>query len=214
MIHNISEVINRRRFNSSQLFTALLLLLVIAGCVEKVSAGTDTSSIDQVNVDEIDVGEETGVSLPSLPANKERIANSVSSMSKIELSTYDLVNRYRKTRNLEPLTADFDIAAQAKAHSEEMARQSNMSHAGFKDRVNSVSKTIVYRKASENVGYSRGYREPVLIVIEDWIGSLRHRKNILGSYDLTGIGVARSNQGVYYFTQIFVRKAWYVKDAD
>ncbi len=36
-----------------------------------------------------------------------------------------------------------------------------------------------------------------------WLRSPGHRENIEGAYDLTGIGVARSRQGVYYFTQLF-----------
>jgi uncharacterized protein YkwD len=87
-------------------------------------------------------------------------------------------------------------------------------HEGFNDRVQSVSKEIVYRSAAENVGYSVGYAQPEAIAVEDWIGSPGHQKNMVGRYDLTGIGSAKNAKGETYFTQIFIRKAWYVKDAD
>lgn len=135
-------------------------------------------------------------------------------MNSIELATYNLVNKYRQSRNLPPLVADPDISAQAKAHSEQMARSGNMSHEGFNDRVASVAKTIVYRNAAENVAYNMGYGQPDLVAVQGWIESPGHKKNMVGQFDLTGIGVARGARGEYYFTQIFIRKAFYVKDAD
>ncbi len=131
-----------------------------------------------------------------------------------ELAILNRVNQYRQSKNLPPLTIDPIISAQAKAHSEKMARVGKIGHEGFNDRVQSVSKEIVYRSASENVGYSVGYAQPEAIVVEDWIGSPGHQKNMVGRYDLTGIGSAKNARGEIYFTQIFIRKAWYVKDAD
>jgi uncharacterized protein YkwD len=131
-----------------------------------------------------------------------------------ELAILNRVNQYRQSKNLPPLTIDPIISAQAKAHSEKMARVGKIGHEGFNDRVQSVSKEIVYRSASENVGYNVGYDRPEAIVVEDWISSPGHQKNMVGRYDLTGIGSATNTKGEIYFTQIFIRKAWYVKDAD
>ena len=135
-------------------------------------------------------------------------------MNSSEQSIYDRVNRYRQSQNLPPLTIDPIISAQAKAHSEKMARVGKIGHEGFNDRVQSVSKEIVYRSASENVGYNVGYDRPEEIVVKDWIDSPGHHKNMIGRYDLTGIGSAQNARGETYFTQIFIRKAWYVRDAD
>ena len=135
-------------------------------------------------------------------------------MNSSERSIYNRVNQYRQSQNLPPLTIDPIISAQAKVHSEKMARVGKIGHEGFNDRVQSVSKEIVYRSAAENVGYSVGYAQPEAIAVEDWIGSPGHQKNMVGRYDLTGIGSAKNAKGETYFTQIFIRKAWYVKDAD
>ncbi len=135
-------------------------------------------------------------------------------MSSSERSIYDRVNQYRQSKNLPPLTIDPIISAQAKAHSEKMARVGRIGHEGFNDRVQSVGKEIVYRSAAENVGYSVGYAQPEAIAVEDWIGSPGHQKNMVGRYDLTGIGSVKNARGETYFTQIFIRKAWYVRDAD
>jgi uncharacterized protein YkwD len=135
-------------------------------------------------------------------------------MNRMELAVYDYVNKYRQSRNLPPLVVDPAISAIAKAHSEQMARTSNMSHDGFNERTDSVSQTIVYRSAAENVGYNMGYAQPETIVVHDWIASPGHQRNLVGHYDVTGIGVVKNDKGEYYFTQLFIRKAYYVKDAD
>jgi uncharacterized protein YkwD len=150
---------------------------------------------------------------PQTPAVK-RPATPAPVMNSIELETFNLVNKYRQTHNLPPLVVDPAISAEAKAHSEQMARSGHMSHDGFNERVTSVSKTIVYRKAAENVAYNMGYGKPDLVAVQGWIESPGHKRNMVGPYDLTGIGVAKNGRGEYYFTQIFIRKAFYVKDAD
>ncbi|MCY7336127.1 MAG: CAP domain-containing protein [Chamaesiphon sp.] len=147
-------------------------------------------------------------------ANRNLQSTRTPAMNSSELTTYNLVNRYRQSRNLPPLVADPAISAQAKAHSEEMARSSTMSHDGFNQRADSVSKTIVYRSAAENVAFNAGHGQPELVAVKGWIASPGHQRNMRGQYDLTGIGVAQNAKGEYYFTQIFIRKAWYVKDAD
>lgn len=155
----------------------------------------------------------TAGSTPS-QANRNLQSTPIPAMNSLELTTHNLVNRYRQSRNLPPLVADPAISAQAKAHSEEMARSGNMSHDGFNQRADSVSKTIVYRSAAENIAFNAGHGQPELVAVKGWIASPGHQRNMRGQYDLTGIGVAQNAKGEYYFTQIFVRKAWYVKDAD
>ena len=57
---------------------------------------------------------------------------------------------------------------------------------------------------AENVGYNMGYSDPAGRVVERWLNSPGHKKNIEGNYNLTGIGVIQADQVTYYFTQIFV----------
>lgn len=138
----------------------------------------------------------------------------VSETSNLEKSVFEQINRYRALKNLPPLTVDPAVAAIAKRHSDEMARTGNMSHEGFSERAESVAKTIVYRTTAENVAYNMGYAKPDAAAIQGWIESPGHHKNLIGRFDLTGVGVSKNAKGEYYFTQIFVRKAWYVKDAE
>ena len=155
----------------------------------------------------------TARSTPNQP-NRNLQSTSTPVMSSLELTTHNLVNEYRQSRNLPPLVADPAILAQAKAHSEEMARSGNMNHDGFARRADLVSQTIVYRSVAENVAFNGGHGQPDRVAVQGWIASPGHQRNMLGQYDLTGIGVVKNAKGEYYFTQIFIRKAWYVKDAD
>lgn len=176
--------------------------IAIIGMVEKAQA--DDKIIISANTP----------SRSSQVSNRQATANPNSAMDSLELSVYKQVNQYRQSKNLPPLTIDPAISAQAKRHSDNMARSGNMSHDGFHERAESVAQTIVYRNAAENVAYNMGYARPDAEAIQGWIESPGHHRNLVGRFDLTGIGVSRTAKGEYYFTQIFIRKAWYVKDAD
>jgi uncharacterized protein YkwD len=125
----------------------------------------------------------------------------------LELAIHAQINRYRQSRNLPPLAFDPTISAHAKAHSEAMAKMSNLNHDGFNERLDSVAETINYKSAAENVAVNQGYPHPDLTAVQGWIDSPGHHQNIIGNYNLTGIGVAQNSKGEYYFTQIFVRKS-------
>jgi uncharacterized protein YkwD len=122
-------------------------------------------------------------------------------MNSLELGVYDRINQYRQSLNMPPLGIDPIVSAQARAHSEEMARTGN-----FKHRVESSAQKLAYPSAAENIATSRGYRQPDLIAVQDWIASPKHQRNAIGRYNFTGIGVAKNAKGEYYFTQIFIRK--------
>jgi uncharacterized protein YkwD len=179
-------------------------LMTVIGVITTARAEVSTS----VPTEEPEQTEQQSSTPKSSPSTPPAVIGSS------ELAILNRVNQYRQSKNLPPLTIDPIISAQAKAHSEKMARVGKIGHEGFHDRVQSVSKEIVYRSASENVGYNVGYDQPEAIVVQDWIGSPGHHKNMIGRYDLTGIGSAKNARGEIYFTQIFIRKAWYVRDAD
>jgi uncharacterized protein YkwD len=141
---------------------------------------------------------------PTRVPKYRKSSSSKFAMNPLELSIHDRVNQYRQSQNLPPLTFDPTISAQARAHSLKMATTSHLSHDGFKERVNVVAKTIAYRGAAENVAYNMGHTHPDETAVKGWIKSPGHQVNMVGAYDLTGIGVAQNSQGEYYFTQIFI----------
>lgn len=123
----------------------------------------------------------------------------------IERRIHDLVNEYRAANGLQPLVWNEAISYQALLHSEKMATKGvAFSHAGFEGRAAAIARFLPYRDCAENIGLNLEYADPALKFVEDWIQSHGHRKNLEGRFNLTGIGVARSEDGTYYATQIFV----------
>jgi len=93
------------------------------------------------------------------------------------------------------------IEQQALAHSYSMAAAGVISHDGFQARVDNIAAKMTVSSAAENVAY--GQTSPKQVVC-DWLDSPGHRANISGNYSKTGIGVTKSKNGIYYFTQIFI----------
>jgi uncharacterized protein YkwD len=117
------------------------------------------------------------------------------------------VNEFRRSQGLKPLELDPIISAQARAHSGRMARNGEpISHRGFDERMKEIGKKLAFRTAAENVATNFGYENPGSRAVEGWKNSPGHRKNMLGDFTLTGIGVARTREGVYYYTQIFLKR--------
>lgn len=126
----------------------------------------------------------------------------------LESRMLQLVNDHRRTLGLAPLVHDARIAAFARRHSKDMAEgRVPAGHEGFEARQRDLSKVIPMRGIAENVGVN-GYprSDTARAVVAGWLKSRGHRNNIEGRYDLTGVGIAQDARGVYYYTQIFVRR--------
>ncbi len=116
-----------------------------------------------------------------------------------------LVNKYRVSQHLKPLKDNAIIAKEAEIHSKNMANGSvAFSHDGFDNRVDRIRNKVkdAYEFA-ENVAYGPKTAQKV---VDNWLASPGHKKNIEGDFNLSGIGVAQNNSGRIYFTQIFAKK--------
>lgn len=114
------------------------------------------------------------------------------------------INEYRKNHRLPPLTMDNHIINEARQHSLDMAtHRMPFGHKNFTKRITNLRKQIKNAGAgAENVAYN--YKD-ARTVVQQWVRSSGHRRNIVGNYNLTGIGVVRDKHGKLYFTQIFLR---------
>lgn len=115
------------------------------------------------------------------------------------------INEYRQKHGLSKLTMDKKIVIQAQKHSQDMANhRMPFGHQGFGKRIANLRRQIKnVGGGAENVAYNY---KTAKIVVSGWIKSPGHRRNIVGNYHLTGIGVARDKQGRLYYTQIFLQK--------
>jgi uncharacterized protein YkwD len=116
-----------------------------------------------------------------------------------------LINKYRKKKHLAPLKENNLVTAQAEKHSRGMANGNvAFGHGGFDSRLRLLMKQLPGSNAgAENVAYGSRTAEAV---VEMWLNSPGHKKNIQGNYNLTGIGVAKSRDGTLFYTQIFIRQ--------
>ncbi|KTD08483.1 CAP domain-containing protein [Legionella jamestowniensis] len=114
------------------------------------------------------------------------------------------VNEYRAKKGLKPLKMNNLISKEAEIHSREMAMHKiGFGHKDFNKRIKRIYTEIQdCRGGAENVAYN--YKD-AQDVVKNWLTSPGHRRNILGNYNLTGIGLARDSRGKIYFTQIFLR---------
>ncbi len=85
-----------------------------------------------------------------------------------------------------------------------MQRKNDISHKGFPHRTALVRKQSPRALVAENVGFNYGYTTPEKHMVDSWVNSPGHRINMQGNYRFTGIGVTKSNDGKYYYSQIFV----------
>ena len=114
------------------------------------------------------------------------------------------VNQHRRSIGLPGLQANSFISSVALGHSRDMLTgRSPFGHDGFKDRIDQIKGRLgTLHVAAENVASGpMGARE----VVDGWLHSPGHRRNIEGDFHLTGIGVATASNGMVYFTQIFIK---------
>lgn len=119
-----------------------------------------------------------------------------------------LINQVRIEHGLSELGAKEDLAELARNHSRNMAAgRCNFGHDGFQDRWNQILKLGSYRSAGENVAYSYLVEDHLLVALDGWMKSSGHRDNILGDFNTTGIGIAFSQEGRCYITQLFAKSS-------
>ena len=121
-----------------------------------------------------------------------------------QMAILKYTNQFRAKHGLRPLVLDKTSASLATRHSRAMAsRRAGFGHGGFQQRTNRL-KAVYGRNIAtgENVAYGKlSARE----VVDVWIHSRPHRKNLLGNFNKIGIGIAHDRQGIGFFTQLFVR---------
>lgn len=127
-----------------------------------------------------------------------------SAKAAMEEDVLTLINKYRTTKGLPEFIMNGVVTEVARQHSADMAAgRVPFSHEGFATR----SKTITTRVpgtmgVAENVAFGQRSAQEV---VNDWIKSPGHKKNIEANYKQTGIGIVADAQGVLYYTQMFIR---------
>lgn len=130
---------------------------------------------------------------------------SQSAMAATSFDVLNQVNLYRFHQKLPALIMKREISEEASQHSIEMANHTvAFGHAGFKERVYELRKQFNFNRAAENVLYANKKSNSHELV-NLWIQSPPHRLNMIGDYNLTGVGIAYDKLGGMYITQIFIK---------
>ena len=116
--------------------------------------------------------------LPALPAQ-------AASGSVVTGEALSLVNAYRKSKGRSPLVADNALSRAALDQARRLAASGRLSHARFRQRM--VENGVPF-PAAENIASGQ---PTVASVVQAWIGSRGHRRNMLGKYNRLGVAVAR-----------------------
>jgi len=128
----------------------------------------------------------------------------------LEYRIIQLTNVERQRFNLRPLQQNNALTRAARGHSEEMLQLDYFSHESPTPGRRTMDERLVLagctdHHVGENIARYDGYSpdDAVRQVVQDWMNSPGHRKNILhASYNAIGIGVAYDNRSIY-ITQDF-----------
>ncbi|TVZ52713.1 CAP domain-containing protein [Dokdonia sp. Hel_I_53] len=113
----------------------------------------------------------------------------------------EVLNNHRASIGLNPIAWYSECEELAVEHSSYMVKNNKASHDNFYER-----SQILKRKGasfvSENVAY--GYQD-ALSVLQAWLDSPSHKITIEGDYTHSGIGIVYTDNGIPYYTQLFIR---------
>lgn len=132
------------------------------------------------------------------------------SLTRMEWQMLILLNHDRRDFGLRKLKMQDDLREVARKHSKDMAKKDYFEHVNLKgqspsDRLKTARVTDVI--SGENLAKIGGYPEPTLEAEQGLMRSPGHRANILNkTYNCVGMGIIRSRDGVYYFTQNFAKR--------
>lgn len=121
----------------------------------------------------------------------------------IEYDVMELINSYRSDQGLPQLQYLDEGSVQAASHNQHMIENNEVCHDYFGNRYEALVKSVNARAVSENV--ASGFRTAEAVV-NAWIKSEGHRKNLEGEHTHFGISVKEGMDGKLYFTNIFVKK--------
>ncbi|RDU24822.1 CAP domain-containing protein [Anaerosacchariphilus polymeriproducens] len=135
---------------------------------------------------------------------ERKIDNNIDSYNNFIHDVLKYTNQYRVKNGKAKLKLNSNLTYIASYRSLEMAKTNDLSHTrpngttvGSLVRANNID----YRILGENIAC---YQFTAKEVVNDWYQSTGHRENMLSdSYSKIGVGIAKTKDGYYYWTQIF-----------
>ena len=128
----------------------------------------------------------------SLTADEISVANEIVS----------LVNAHRSEQEDITLLSDELAEELAIAHTQYMIGQGSISHDDFQERAEVLTQQGA-TSVAENVAAGQSDAQAVM---NSWLNSSGHRRNIEGDFTHIGVAAIKDAQGRYYYTQVFFKR--------
>jgi uncharacterized protein YkwD len=128
----------------------------------------------------------------------------------IEAGVINIVNEYRRSRGISPMTNQGILSQIARQHSQKMASQKHQVltnidwHHGFSGRSGFMQVKLGMRSTGENVA-AQSTRINPSDFLDSWVNSPSHRENLEKHWTTTGVGVCTDAKGITWVTQLFGR---------
>ncbi len=185
-------------------FRPFLLLAFIAIVSASVFAQ------NKISPNHLSLRTDTGVERSSATVSVGSV-NSAAALMAIEQDAFQLINVERSLAGLPALKWSEKIAKVARLHSQNMADYDFFSHKGVDglmvdDRADQLG-LGEWKAIGENIAFMKGYPNPAAVAVEKWLLSASHRNNLMGTqWSESAVGVAVTEDGKCYFTQVFLLK--------
>lgn len=173
---------------------AWMFLLCFTVVISSISCSKDDTSSDEIQNEEVE---------NSSKDEDSSNENTNEEASTIETQILQLVNTHRTSIGKPVLATNSLAASLAKEHSLFMIDQGKISHDNSEARGLRLVNEENANKVGENVANKYKTAQEVM---EAWLNSSGHKRNIEGDYTHIGISALKNASGHYYYTQIFLRK--------
>jgi uncharacterized protein YkwD len=122
----------------------------------------------------------------------------------LNYAIFKLINKHRAGQYLSPLQINPHIQVIATQHAQDMAAgKIPFGHQGFEERAKTLLSKLQGSSVVENVASGQ---EDAPSIVNSWLDSNSHRNNIEGDFNLTGIGIAKSEDQKMFYCQILIKK--------
>jgi len=125
-----------------------------------------------------------------------------------ESAVHDRVNQVRHQHELNALRGNDALAAVARAHAEEMAREGYLSHVNPRGQ-NPLQRVQAagisgFRLLAENIGATSKSGDRVDEIVRGWMNSPIHRENVLNpAFNSSGVAVVETATGTTIAVQLY-----------
>lgn len=175
-----------------KLFLVLIILFFSTSCTVDVIENNEEAIFEESNNSPVD--EHNNI-------NTKFVVPEVKS---IEMEIIDLINEYRLENGLLALELEKGfVKFKAKEHNLYMIRNKVISHDLFSSRADEIIKVVKANGVAENVAFGFFNAKDL---VDAWIASSGHRKNIVGDFNFFEISAEQNSGGAWYFTNIFIKK--------